>query len=325
MFEISRRDLVLGAAGAYAAFGLDKPITFIGAAYAQQSVTQPFRKYKVGDIEVFSLIDGMRDVPLREGMVRNAPVEQIKAALRGAGLPDTLSPSRFIVMALKLRDQLILIDSGTGGYPIYGQGVGRLMDSMAAAGLDPKGVKTILISHLHGDHIYGLMNNETNAQIFPDAEIVVPAAELKWWTQPGVESIDLGPSRKGLAQRIQATVATWKNIRPFEGEPELLPGVRAIQAPGHSPGMVTHLVSSGGKQFLISADVVNLSPHIQTNPEWQLAIDQDPQMAVETRRKIFDRAVADKLMISGTHWLMPNAGTFIKDGNGYAFTSEAGV
>jgi len=323
MFEISRRDLVLGAAGAYAAFGLDKPIAFIDGAYAQQSVSQLFRKYKVGDIEVFSLIDGMRDVPLREGMVRNATVEQIRAALRTAGLPDTQSPVRFIVMALKLRDQLVLIDSGTGGHPIYGQGVGRLMESMAAAGLDPKAVKTILISHLHGDHIYGLMNNDTNEQVFPDAEIVVPASELSWWTRPEVGSMDLGPTRKGLAQRIRATVATWKNVRLFEGEPELLPGVRAVQAPGHSPGMVTHLVTSGGKQFLISADVAIFAPHISTNPEWQLAIDQDPQKAVETRRKIFDRAVADKLTISGTHWLMPNAGTFTKDGNGYAFTPEA--
>ena len=320
MFEVSRRDLVLGAAGACAVFGLDKPVTFVGAADAQQSVTQPFRKYQVGDIEVFSLLDGARDIPQRDGAVSNVAAEQVRTVLRAAGFPNS-SPLRFIVMALKLRDRLVLVDSGTGGHPIYGQGNGRLMESMAAAGLDPKAVKTILISHLHGDHIYGLMNNDTDVQVFPDAEIVVPAAELKWWTRPGVESLDLGPTRKGLAQRIQATAATWKNVRPFEGEPELLPGVHAVQAPGHSPGMVTHLVSSGGKQFLISADLVNLSPHIQTNPEWQLAIDQDPQMAVETRRKIFDRAVADKLTISGTHWLMPNAGTFAKDGNGYVFAA----
>ena len=323
MFEVSRRDLILGAAGAYAAFGIDRPIAFVDAAYAQQSGTPPFRKYRVGDVEVFSLIDGMRDVPLREGMVRNVGVEQVKTVLRTAGFPENQAPVRFIVMALKLRDQVVLIDSGTGGHPIYGQGNGRLFESMAAAGLDPKEIKTILISHLHGDHIYGLIDNETNAQVFPNAEIVVPAAELEWWTRPGVESIDLGPTRKGLAQRIQATIATWKNVRPFEGEPELLPGVHVVQAPGHSPGMVTHLVASGGRQFLISADVVNLSPHIQTNPEWQLAIDQDPQMAVETRKKIFDRAVADKLTISGTHWLMPNVGTFARDGSGYAFVAEA--
>jgi hypothetical protein len=120
MFDISRRDLTLGAAGAYAAFGLNKPIRFVDAAYAQQSVTQPFHKYTVGDIEVFSLIDGMRDAPLREGMVRNVGVEQVKTALRAAGFPDNQAPLRFIVMVLKLRDQVVLIDSGTGGHPVRG-------------------------------------------------------------------------------------------------------------------------------------------------------------------------------------------------------------
>jgi glyoxylase-like metal-dependent hydrolase (beta-lactamase superfamily II) len=325
MFSVSRRDLVLGAAGAYAAFGINKHVAFIGAAYAQETATQPFRKYKVGDIEVFSLLDGMRDVPLREGMIKNVTVEQIKAALRAAGLPDTHSQLMFTAWAVRVGDQLALIDSGTGGHPIYGQGNGKLLQSMVAAGLDPKAINTIFLTHLHGDHIYGLMHHETNAQVFPNAEIVVPAAELQWWTRPGAESLDLGPTRKGLAQRIQATVATWKNVRPFDGEPELLPGVHAVRAPGHSPGHVTYLITSGGKQFLISSDVTVLALQISTNPEWQQAIDQDPQMAAETRRKIFDRAVADKLIISGTHWLMPNAGTLAKDGNSYVFSPEAGV
>src|SRR4051812_11898419 len=320
MFQILRRDLILGAAGAYVAFGLDKPVAFVGAANAQPG-TQSFRKYQIGDAEIFSLVDGTPDRPLGGSMVRNATEDAFKSALRVAGLADDRVPLTFNVMAVKLRNQLVLIDSGTGNHPVYGQGNGRLLESMAAAGPDPKAVKTILVSHLHGDHIYGLMS-ATNAQVFPNAEILIPASELAFWTRPDVASMDFGPTRKGLAQRIQTTVATWKNVRPFEGEPELLPGVRAIEAPGHSPGMVAHLVSSGGKQFLVAADVVNLSPHIQTNPEWQLAIDQDPQMAVQTRKKIFDRAVADKLTISGTHWLMPNVGTLSKDRNGYVFAAE---
>jgi hypothetical protein len=137
MFEISRRDLVLGATGAYAACGLDKPVAFVGAANAQQPVAQSFRKYKVGDIEVFTLIDGAREVPLRDGMIKNATVEQIKAALRAAGLPDTHSRLMFSAWAVKSGDRLALIDSGTGGHPIYGQGNERLSQSMVAADSTP--------------------------------------------------------------------------------------------------------------------------------------------------------------------------------------------
>jgi glyoxylase-like metal-dependent hydrolase (beta-lactamase superfamily II) len=322
MFEISRRDLVLSAAGAYAAFGLNKPVAFIGAARAQQSAIRPFRTHKIGDIEVTSLLDGLVEVPHREGFIRNANIEQTKAALRAAGLSDTHVPIPFTVMAAKIGNRLVLIDSGTGGVPIYGPKNGLLFQSMASAGLDPKAVKTILISHLHGDHIYGLMDKDTNAQTFPDAEIIVPAAELKWWTRPEVDAMDLGPTRKGLSQRIRATLATWKNINPIEGEAELIPGVHAVAAHGHSPGQVAHLLSSGGKQLLVTADVSLLPALFARNPDWRAAVDQDPQTAVETRRRIFDRAVADKLVVAGTHWPLPNVGTIVKDGNGYAFTAE---
>src|SRR5262245_31100588 len=136
MFEISRRDFVLGATGAYAVFGLDQPVTFIGASYAQQPAAQPYRKYKVGDIEVFTLIDGAREVPLRDGMIKNATVEQIKAALRAAGLPDTHSQLMFTAWAVKSGDRLALIDSGTGGHPIYGEGEGKQSHNMMDTGID---------------------------------------------------------------------------------------------------------------------------------------------------------------------------------------------
>jgi glyoxylase-like metal-dependent hydrolase (beta-lactamase superfamily II) len=323
MFEISRRDLVLSAAGAYAAFGLAKPIAFIGAAQAQQATNRSFSKVKVGDFEVTTLSDGIVDVPHREGYIRNANVEQTKAALRAAGMSDGHVPVPFTAMAVRMNDRLVLIDAGTGGFPIYGPKAGLLAQSMAAAGLDPKAVKTILISHLHGDHIYGLMDKETNAQTFPDAEIIVPAGELKWWTQPSVDAMNLGPSRQGLAQRIRATLATWKNVRPADEDSELLPGVRAIPAHGHSPGQITHLLSSGDKQLLVTADVSLLPALFAKNPDWQINLDQDPAMAVETRKRIFERAVADKAMIAGTHWILPNVGTLSRDGKGYAFVPAA--
>jgi glyoxylase-like metal-dependent hydrolase (beta-lactamase superfamily II) len=320
MFEISRRDLVLTAAGAYAAFGLDKPLAFIGAAEAQQPA-QGFRKYRVGDIEVISLYDGVWEKPHDENFIKGATVEETKAALKAGGLTDAFVPVPFTILALRAGGRVVLIDSGTGGGQAGGPKAGQLAQNMAAAGLDPKDVKTIVVSHFHGDHIFGLMAKDTNAQTFADAEIIVPAAELKWWTQP----IDNIPApRRGNAQRVQATFPNWKNIKVVDGEADLIPGVRALPTFGHTQGHTSHIISSGGKQLIATADATNIQALFVKNPTWQAAFDHVPDLAVETRRKLFDRAIADKAMVAGYHWGLPNVGTIAKDGNGYAFTPAPG-
>jgi glyoxylase-like metal-dependent hydrolase (beta-lactamase superfamily II) len=319
MFTISRRDLVLSAAGAYAAFGLTKPISFVGAA-AAQTPAGSFKKYKVGDIEVVSLYDGVWEKPHDEAFIKGANVEETKAALKAAGLTDAHVPIPFTVIAVNTSGRWVLIDSGTGGGQAGGPKAGVLAQSMAAAGIDPKAVTSVVISHFHGDHISGLMAKDTNAQMFADAEIVVPAAELKWWTQP-IDSIP--QPRRALAQRVQATLPTWKNVKPVDGEADVAPGVRAIPAHGHTQGHTAHLVSSGANQLLVTADATNLAALFVKNPQWQAAFDHVPDQAVETRKKLFDRAIADKAMVAGYHWGLPNVGTIAKDGNGYAFTPAA--
>jgi len=315
MFEISRRDLILGSAGAYAAFGLSKSIAFIGAAEAQTS-SENFKKYKVGEIEVISLYDGVWEKPHDENFIKGANVEQTKAALKAGGLTEAHVPIPFTVLAVNTGGQVVLIDSGTGGGQAGGPKAGLLAQSMAAAGVEAKAVRTIVISHFHGDHVFGLMAKETNAQMFPDAEIVVPAAELKWWTQP----VDAIPQpRRALAQRLQASLATWKNVKPVDGEAEVAPGIRAIPAHGHTQGHTAHLIASGGKQLLATADTTNIQALFVKNPEWQGAFDHVPEQAIETRKKLFERAIADKAMVAGYHWGLPNVGTIAKDGNGYAF------
>ena len=146
MFQISRRDLVLGAAGAAAAFGLTKPIAFIGAAEAQTVPAEAaFKKYKVGNIEVIALYDGVWEKPHDENFIKGVNVEQTKAALKAAGLTDAYVPIPFTVLAVNTGGQLVLIDSGTGGGQAGGPKAGKLAASMAAAGLDPKNVKTIVV------------------------------------------------------------------------------------------------------------------------------------------------------------------------------------
>jgi glyoxylase-like metal-dependent hydrolase (beta-lactamase superfamily II) len=235
-------------------------------------------------------------------------------------LSEAHVPIPFTVIAVNTSGRWVLIDSGTGGGQAGGPKAGVLAQSMAAAGIDPKAVKTVVISHFHGDHISGLMAKDTNAQMFPDAEIVVPAAELKWWTQP-IDSIP--QPRRALAQRIQATLPTWKNVKAVDGEADVAPGVRAIPAHGHTQGHTAHLVSSGANQLLVTADATNIAALFVKNPEWQGAFDHVPDQAVETRKKLFDRAIADKAMVAGYHWGLPNVGSLAKDGKGYAFTPAA--
>src|ERR1041384_4393855 len=184
MFEVSRRDLIVGAAGAYAAFGLTRPLAFIGAAQAQTTPAAPgFKSTKVGDLEVISLYDGVWEKPHDENFIKGANVEQTKAALKAGGLTDAFVPIPFTITAVKSSRGVVLIDSGAGAQT-GGPKAGLLAQSMAAAGIDPKAVKTIVVSHFHGDHIFGLMAKDTNEQKYPDAEIIIPAVELKWWMQP---------------------------------------------------------------------------------------------------------------------------------------------
>jgi glyoxylase-like metal-dependent hydrolase (beta-lactamase superfamily II) len=312
--EISRRDIVFGAAAAYAAFGLDRPIAFIGAAHAQ-APAEGFKKYKVGDIEVISLYDGVWEKAHDPNFIKGATVDETRAALKAGGLPDAFVPVTFTTIAVRTGGQLVLVDTGTGGGQAGGPKAGLLAKSMAAAGIDPKEARTIVISHFHADHVSGLMTRE-NQQTFPNAEIIVPTTELKFWTQP-VDSIP-EPRRKH-AQRMQATLQAWKNVKPVDGEVEVAPGVRTIPAFGHTEGHTAHLISSGGQQLLATADATNVAALFVKNPEWVAAFDHVPDQAIETRRRLFDRAIANKMMVAGYHWGLPNVGTVQRDGKGYAF------
>ena len=124
---------------------------------------------------------------------------------------------------------------------------------------------------------------------------------------------------QGLAKRISATLGKWKNVTQFDGEKEVAPGIRAVSTHGRTPGHTSFHLSSGGGQMMVLGDVTNVRQLFVANPGWHVMFDQDAKMAEATRRRTFDKAVADKIICSGYHWGMPGAGSVVKDGNGYAF------
>src|SRR6266550_2138498 len=318
MLSLSRRSFMVSTALA-AAVGLDARL-MISPAFAQRTADpiKGFYKYKVGAIEVTALYDGIWEKPHDPTFIKNASVEETKGALAKAGLMSDFVPIPLTVVVLTINGRHILIDSGSGGGQ-WQPTAGRLARNMTAAGLDPREIKTILISHFHPDHIFGLMEKGTNKPTFPDAELIVTSTEYKWWTEPGrVEK--LPEARKALGQRIQAVFPQWKNFTLVDGDKEVAPGVRLVNAPGHTPGHAAYLVASGNQQLMISNDTAYVPALLAPHPEWQGSYDQDGALAVETRRKLLDRVIADKMAICGAHFPFPGAGSFAKDGTGYAFT-----
>jgi glyoxylase-like metal-dependent hydrolase (beta-lactamase superfamily II) len=319
MLNLSRRHF-LGSAAFAAALGLDKRLAFISPALAQKAPDPApgFYKYKVGDIEVTALYDGIWEKPHDPAFIKNASVDETKEALAKAGFTTDFVSIPLTVVVLKVGDRLIMVDSGSGAGQ-WQPTAGKLAANMAAAGIDPAKIGTILLSHFHPDHIFGLMQKGTNAPTFPNAELVVTSTEFKWWTEPGrVEK--LPEARKGLGTRINAAFPGWKNFTLVEGEKEVAPGIRLVNAPGHTPGHAAFHVSSGSQQLMISNDTAYVPALLAPHPEWQGAYDQDGPLAVESRRKLLDRVIAEKMMICGAHFPFPGAGSFAKDGSGYAFT-----
>ncbi len=317
MLNLSRRDFVVST-GLAAALGLNSRVV-VSPAFAQKTPDpgKPYVSYKVGAAEVTALYDGIWEKPHDPAFIANASVEDVKAAMTKAGLPADFVSIPFTVVVVKTAGKTIMCDSGTGGQ--VQPTAGKLMANLKAAGIDPATIETILISHFHPDHIFGLMEKDTNKPVFPNAEIIVSDAEYKFWTDPAV--IDRLPeARKGLARRIQAVFPTWKNIRQVAGEPEVAPGIRFVSAPGHTPGHRAFHLASGGKELIISNDTAYVPALVVANPGWHGQYDQDAAMAEASRRKLLDRVIADKVMICGYHFPFPAAGTIAKDGTGYALT-----
>jgi glyoxylase-like metal-dependent hydrolase (beta-lactamase superfamily II) len=323
MINMSRRDFVVST-GLAAALGLNARLA-VSPAYAQKTPDQktpdpakPFVTYKVGAAEVTAIYDGIWEKAHDPAFIANASVDDVKAAMVKAGLPADFVSIPFTVVVVKTGGKTVLCDSGTGGQ--VQPTAGKFLTNMKAAGFDPDKVDTILISHFHPDHIFGLMEKDTNKPVYPNAEIIVSDVEYKFWTDPAV--IDRLPeARKGLARRIQAVFPTWKNIRQVSGEPEVAPGIRFVLAPGHTPGHRAFHLSSGASQLMISNDTAYVPALVVANPGWHGAYDQDAPTAEASRRALLDRVIADKVQICGYHFPFPGAGTIAKDGTGYALTS----
>ena len=316
MASLTRRH-VLGGAAALALSGQKS------LAQTQAPVPAGFRTVKVGDAEVILLSDGTRRGKLTGSPSRSATLEQFQDALAADGLPRDEIATPFQPVLVKAGGRTILIDTGNGPRTLEA-GTGRTAANLVAAGVDPKQIDTVIISHFHGDHISGLLTAD-GVSAFPDAEIKVPLKEWDYWLDDA--NMNKAPDGSNLQNthgnvRRVFNAIPGKNLTKYEWDQELAPGLTAIGTPGHTPGHTSLLIASGKDKLLVQADVTSgIASVFVRNPDWVAGGDMDGPMAVATRRKLYDMLASERMPMTGYHLSFPAFGVIERTGSGYRFVS----
>ena len=328
MIDLNRRHLLAGAAAAGAATAL----TPFGALTARAAVPPAgaqapgFYRYKVGAYECTSINDGARSFPMPDTFVRNVPKEEALAAAEAAYMPKGMVTVPFNPQLINTGGKLVLIDCGNGiaAFEPTKGAAGRTLQNLAAAGVDPKSIDVVLMSHLHPDHTNGIRALD-GSMAFPNAEIMVPAKDWQFWMSDEnaakAQSNEMMKNYFANVKKIYAGIES--KVTKYDWGKEVAAGITSIEAPGHTPGHTAFAVASGNSKILIQSDVTNIPEFFLRNPDWHVMYDVDPMLAQATRHKFYDMASAEKAMVVGFHFTFPSIGHVEKDGSKYRLVPVA--
>jgi glyoxylase-like metal-dependent hydrolase (beta-lactamase superfamily II) len=319
MIELARRDLMAGAATALAVTAA-APLTMTaaGAAAPLAGKQAPnFYRFQLGDFEVTVLSDGARAIPMPPQFVRNVSNDKVLAEAEAAYMPKGTVFAPFNPMVVNTGAKLVLIDTGYG--PGIAPTVGLLPTTMAAAGIDPKTIDIVLISHLHGDHTLGLKNPD-GSLAFANAEIKVPSVDWTYWmSDENMEKAPAGFQKASFGFNRKIFSDMKDKVTRYDWGKEVAPGITALETAGHTPGHSSFAIQSGSSKLFFQGDVCNVPDLFLRYPDWQVMFDSDPEKSVVTRRRVFDMAATDKLLTAGYHFPFPGIGYIDKAGSGYSF------
>jgi glyoxylase-like metal-dependent hydrolase (beta-lactamase superfamily II) len=272
----------------------------------------------LGDFEITALLDGTHPFPDAEVLIKSKPgasaersklfdddPQEASALLAAADLkaPTEGSINAFLI---NTGTRLILIDSGAG--TLYGACCGHLIENLRAAGYRPEQVDEVLLTHLHADHVGGVAPGGKMA--FPNAVVRASKLDAEYWLNDANEKAApafLGPMFEGDKASLKPYIAAGR-FQSFDGDPELVPGIRAIPAPGHTPCHTAYSVESGGQKLLVWGDIVHVAAIQFPDPTVSVEYDSDAALAEATRRTFFTAAAKDGYWIGAAHISFPGLG-----------------
>jgi glyoxylase-like metal-dependent hydrolase (beta-lactamase superfamily II) len=303
MSAISRRKFLAGAAGLGAAALLPTQLFAATAPYS----------FKQGEFEVTIVSDGELVVPV-DIFAPDTPAAERDAFLKANNIGKEVHSNPNLTL-IKRGDELILFDTGSGTN--FQPTAGKLSENLTAAGIDPAKITKVVMTHGHPDHIWGNVLDDGKLR-FPNAAYYSGGTEWDFWNAKDL--IDKMPKEMGPfvlgAQKNYAAVKD--RVTMLKAGDEVVSGIRALDTPGHTPGHMSFEVA-GGDGLIIVVDAVVRADMYFAHPDWKFGFDSIPDVAIETRKKLLDRAATDKVKMIGYHWPAPGVGFAERKGTAYSY------
>ena len=272
-----------------------------------------FQRMKLGDYIVTAIYDGYLDMDMK--ILRNGSEKETRALLARSFVDPAKLRIEVAAFVIDTGSKKIMVDAGAG--ITFGPTVGRLSDNLSAAGLDLDDIDAVLITHMHGDHIGGLLDEKGKPR-FKNAVVYSAKEESGFWlseTQAASAPED-GKRYFKMAQDISAPYRKTGRWKTFEAQQKLFEGITALSASGHTPGHTAYKVSSGGQTLLLIGDLVHNMATQFPKPEISLVFDSDFHKAVTTRKAIFKEAAEDKVWVAAAHLPFPGMGKLVAESEG---------
>lgn len=279
--------------------------------------TPGWYRMRLGQFEVTALFDGTLELPV-DKVFTKVPPGRLRSLLARAYLANdvTLTVNAFLV---NTGTRLVLIDTGTGTSQMFGSKLGRLLANLRASGYSPEQVDEIYVTHMHTDHIGGLMRDGKPG--FPNATVRADVREADHFLSRSRMEAMPADEREDFesAMAIFEPYVAAKKFKPFDGETELIPGIRAKPAPGHTPGHTVYVVESQGEKMLVWGDLMHVAAIQFPEPSATVDFDWNTRQSPQQRRAIFADAARNRYYVAAAHVAFPGIGKLRAEGDGFAW------
>ena len=312
----SRRSILLGSA----ALGLGVSLSTGARARMPMLATQApyFYRFPIGKFQATIVSDGPLPLGEPSATFKGITKDEVQKALADNFLATDNVVLEQNALVLNTGTRLALFDSGMGLSKAFGPTTGRLNRSLAQAGIDPDRIDDVICTHAHIDHIGGLVNAR-GRRIFPNATIHLAKSDFDFWT----DESKLGGDLKAFIVQARTNLLPYKDrIKFIEDGKDVIPGVQAMAAPGHTVGHTIYVIKSEASAFAFIGDTTHHQVLLTERPKTEFAYDTDPKAAVVSRLRVFDMLSKDKMPFVAYHFPWPGVGHLAKQGDGFRYYAE---